>query len=972
MKQATRRAGGSWARWCRVTLVALGFTLPARVHAAPNLVANGDLEQPRQAAESWLSPTENEVIFEIPGPQGFGRVVARGPNAGRDLQKGLKVGYTQIPGTSRGLLIDAREVKVTGGYEITVWFDLRGEIRPNRRYAYSVTCQSGEQGQQTVSLEMIAPAIWADGKLMGTRLPLSWPSEPKTYDDLTLRGIVKTPDFKHQTGGQFLVLKLPQNFASTLYIVRVSFRELDDALLSGKDADMPTPTRYLPVDDILEEDVADALQRSTEAIQNTLTPAGYWQAGAGDDTVSQTAWNLDLLARRGVDLKEVKYRDAIKWLSEQEPTATAAVASRLTFFSRHGREDFRQTIAKDLLRLINAQFDDGGWNESAADKVQDDRKLHSANVPTLSACLGLYEAHYAGFKAEAKTWRKAAAYWREAQARDGGYRAMMDSYGGLGEATTTQNTACGLAGLLITLDMAFADGASRCTQYLSNTTHREGVQRAIAWMDEYYDEYYKKLARLDAEPDPFLNAGAMLTLLRLSGIRRFHDKDIFRTEAENIMQHYDPTSGLFAGSIQATGYALFYLNEGAAPTVFNRLILGGTDDYRLSRDAAHLSRYLIDQRKKPLNWAEVTLETPIEGLVDVPILYVHVAGEQEVTDQQWRLWRDYCFAGGVIVYNIAEDYPAGLARIEAGLKTAFPEYTIKELAENDPFWSAGENKLAPIKGLRVVGNGLKQFVFILPHDWSCRLNTFKLTEHPETFKFFDHLMTYTLDGEEPRSSFAYTTWDHPSASNSKVRVAHLEVGADLPAYPDLMATLDRRLRSEYRLDLEPVPAEDTKQDATLLWLSCAGPKPMTDAQRQMLAERIKRGTYIFAEVLTGNGKWAETFRSDLQKVDDKLTIRKLPANHPLLTGRLHETYGYDVRVMPLRRALREENEKLPRLDAYVIEREGEDVGMLSVHDVGSGLGYVFYPECRGAMPRNSRELAANIVLYALQRQLELD
>jgi hypothetical protein len=146
---------------------------------------------------------------------------------------------------------------------------------------------------------------------------------------------------------------------------------------------------------------------------------------------------------------------------------------------------------------------------------------------------------------------------------------------------------------------------------------------------------------------------------------------------------------------------------------------------------------------------------------------------------------------------------------------------------------------------------------------------------------------------------------------------------------------------------------------------------MSEEQRRAIAGHLQRGAFVFAEVLSGNPNWAETFRSDLLRVDDGLRMRKLPANHPLLTGRLHETYGYDVRIARLRRALHEEYAKLPRLEAYVIEKDNEEVGMLSVHDVGSGLGHVLFPDCRGSMPNVSRQLAVNVVLYAMQRQLDI-
>jgi hypothetical protein len=301
--------------------------------ANPNMVKNGDFEQPTTLAESRLSPTENEVIFEIPGPNGFGRVIARGQDVGRDLQKTLKVGYLRPGGSSPGLMIDASDVKARGSYEISVWLDLLGQIRPNRQYAYAITCPPAGQNKPAPALEMMAPAIWADGKLMGAKVNLVWGKEKnQTADSVVKRGVVKTPDFKYQTGGQALVLKLPRDFKEQLYISRASFRELNPDILAGKNPKMPTPTRYITIDNVIEEDVASALVGATRALQQTQSPNGFWQAGGVDESVELTANIISTLARRGVDLDTRPMRKGMDWLAEQEPTKTSALAARIELF----------------------------------------------------------------------------------------------------------------------------------------------------------------------------------------------------------------------------------------------------------------------------------------------------------------------------------------------------------------------------------------------------------------------------------------------------------------------------------------------------------------------------------------------------------------------------------------------------------------------------------------------------------------
>ena len=148
-----------------VFVLALSPFADRQAIATPNLVANGDLEQPPERAESRVGPTGNVAIFEFPGEKNFGRVVAWGHEAGPRLAEELAVGYGQNPGSSRVLYISAKDVKFRGDYDISIWFDLKGQIRPDREYAYSIkTMPSGKSASE---ITMIAPAIWADGETSG-------------------------------------------------------------------------------------------------------------------------------------------------------------------------------------------------------------------------------------------------------------------------------------------------------------------------------------------------------------------------------------------------------------------------------------------------------------------------------------------------------------------------------------------------------------------------------------------------------------------------------------------------------------------------------------------------------------------------------------------------------------------------------------------------------------------------------------
>ena len=327
---------------------------------APNLVRNGELDQPAAQAEGRWSHTGNEAIFEFPGDKRFGRVVVRGQNGGRQLSSEVIVSYSAVAGAAgrtRGLLISGKDVKFKGTYDITVYFDLDGKIRPKKKYAYSVLSLP-QKGANLKSLQMIAPAIWADGKLLGANVNLTWDDDDEnTADSLVKRGVITMPNFKYQTGGQSLVLKLPQNFKGEFFLERISLREIDEALLAGEKSLMPTPTRYVEIEDPLERRIAEALEGAAKRLEATQHQDGYWP---GSDRITSTASALSALGHSGHDLDTKPMRKAKDWLADQEVENVEQASSRLRFFASLGGGQYRRVTARDVQWLTKAQFDDGG------------------------------------------------------------------------------------------------------------------------------------------------------------------------------------------------------------------------------------------------------------------------------------------------------------------------------------------------------------------------------------------------------------------------------------------------------------------------------------------------------------------------------------------------------------------------------------------------------------------------------------
>ena len=147
---------------------------------------------------------------------------------------------------------------------------------------------------------------------------------------------------------------------------------------------------------------------------------------------------------------------------------------------------------------------------------------------------------------------------------------------------------------------------------------------------------------------------------------------------------------------------------------------------------------------------------------------------------------------------------------------------------------------------------------------------------------------------------------------------------------------------------------------------------MQEETRRRVKEYLQGGGFLFADVVSGREDWAEQLEADLLKVDRGITMQQLRQSHPIYTGEVSGTQGFDIRRSHLREALRAEFSEYGRCDLRALVLDNRLVGVVSHHDVVSGLGYVLFPECRGPTPADARKVAMNALLTAMASNRGLD
>jgi hypothetical protein len=695
---------------------------------------------------------------------------------------------------------------------------------------------------------------------------------------------------------------------------------------------------------------------------------------------------------------------SMDWLSRQTPLtgqsfSVSAVASRLFCLSRYGGlKKYESVINKDIKFLIEAQGNRGGWSDVGPDAREPSTAgMTPSHALTFPPMMALREARYAGAQVEKRAWKQALAYWTEAQAYDGGFRDKLDRFGGLGQATTSAFTAMGAAALLMSVDMAASVDARSCDAFLSHRQQLRGIDRALKWLDENYKEQFKDLGSPNQRPNSLLEGLSLRMLGAASGRAFFHDKDHFIESAKEIFEGYDPGSGLFgaqgeeAPSVARSANALWFIASGAAPTICQRILIGATpsveetdetDDGKegdaednaskstkastppqwreYSADVSHLVQFLSRERNKKFNWRRTTIERDVRELVEVPLLFVNVVGPVNWKPEQWAKLRDYVYAGGSIVVNVGEGQEAQRGAVVSALKELFPAYELRDLPSDDPLFSL-ETKIDSPLAVKALGNGIRNFVFLPAQSWSCAWHLYQGAGKEPSLAFMNNLVTYATDSSPPRSSFVASSYAVGAASTQEMTALHAEAGGKLPAYPNLIETMDRLLESNYRLSVKQAP--DVAR-ADLFWVSFTGGNQPSEAVKAQMLEAIRDKKFLMVDVVTGNPEWNKNVQQVIRSLGSGISLESLRRADPIYTGQIPGTTGFDVVEAAFRKSLQTKWSTTGRADLYSIQKDGVQVGIFSAHDLASGIGCHLFPDCRGVSPEDARKLTMNAFLAA--------
>ena len=962
-----------------LVVVGIGWGVPVPAVGGSNLVAIDDLARMPDARATGRDSFAGDVIhFSFDDPSlDFGRVVVRTAEPHSVVRRDLFVGYS-----GGELVIDARNdtgrvaVNVEG---VEIWFRLRGRLNSSGLYEWEMMA-TGSDGAPEVNFPASMPLFWADGEQCGAQITITPPSRPtdgRVQRMHVPRGEVRLHAFERQTGVAWVVLR-PAGFGGRFAVSRCVFRELGEVDARSMAEEMPLPVAYVPLRSAVDRQVDEAIARGAEALLAARSDEGPWPGTDAEERIRNTAVAAsavgDALGAGAVPAS------ALEWLAGQvldQPARwrTETVAARLSCLARFGSfKPLRGMIHSDIRALSDAQADNGGWTRQRSTGAPGGYNGSLADHAVTSLVLeALQNARLAGAIVNTRLWRRAMQYWTEAQMYEGGYGRQLERYGGLGDAPSEVGTARGAATLMASLDMAAGVGGRHCTTYLSSSAQLDAIEAAIGWLETHHGEPQSRIGVVAAEEGAYERAFALKRFRTIFGIVSLNGEGIFEASARDLLLNQDRERRMFGvregegwreePSVWRTAQAVSLLASGRAPTVCQRIVVGG--DARgfdaLRGDLAHLMHVLRTRRGEGLNWRRASFDQPARALLDVPLLLVTVVGPADWTTQHWRTLRAYCLAGGTVVIDIDDGASGQRAVVTAGLRSAFPEFQLRTLTAEQAVLS-GDVRLAHPPPMSVMGNGFREFLFLAGESWSCQWQLFNTDA--VSLEFMSRLLDYVTDGDPARRLSTGTTWSQGAVASSTMTAAHVEVGGDRPVYPDLLASLDRILRDHYRLAVEA----DDEHGLDLVWISVVGDRPPTAAAARHIRDALADGALLFVDIVSGEPAWDAAARGWLEPLIGT-TFTRLRGTDPVLTGNIPGTRGFDAVEVALRPALHRPYSNYGRCALYALNSGGRRVGLYSADDISSGIGNHIFPGCRGAMPQPARELAMNVVLVAYEQKL---
>lgn len=189
-----------------------------------------------------------------------------------------------------------------------------------------------------------------------------------------------------------------------------------------------------------------------------------------------------------------------------------------------------------------------------------------------------------------------------------------------------------------------------------------------------------------------------------------------------------------------------------------------------------------------------------------------------------------------------------------------------------------------------------------------------------------------------------------------------------------MNYLSRKLTAENRVALDVVaPAAVTAEGLTgadLAWMTGSSKFRLSADELEALGGYLDSGGTLFVNAAGGSREFNVSAGDMIEKLraGRELILATVTPDSPLMTGKCGDFRGPRIRRLVRTRAWQRRSPRAPTSPMRLYVRDGRAVVIHAPHGIHDTLDGHTAHAALSYMPGSARELAANVVLYALSRR----
>jgi hypothetical protein len=713
------------------------------------------------------------------------------------------------------------------------------------------------------------------------------------------------------------------------------------------------------VDDLLIEFNKGALREDVESVRDN-THQGLRALGIYALLSASQAIRDDRIKVTGPFMKDAIPRMNNTMNASTAETMTYGRAIRATALAVYDRPEDRETLKRDLLWLVSANFNGAYTYGMPLSKTY---RWGWDNSNSQFGLLGVWSAAETGLEVPLSYWAAVERHWLSNQLPDGTW-----GYAPRAPIGSLQMTAAGVASLFVTHDYLHVPKDTKMVVWPDLSAQ---LKNGLGWLEE--DDHVVDLP----------NANTAYTLYAIeraglaSGFKYFGKHDWYRELAAQSLKLQredgawgDRSENLVPrswGEVVETCFNLLFLSRGRHPVIMNKLRFDGASNNR-PRDLSALSKFASRTLERPINWQIVNLKADWADWMDSPILYISSDRPPRFSAEDLEKLRNFALAGGMIFTNSDGGSPAFNAFVRSLVKSLFPQYELQDLPPDHPVYTVWKSP-TDRPALQGVSNGSRLLLVHSPGDiakfWQLR----DFIGNPSAFEMGIDLFLYASGKGDLRNRLQ-SPWiaDSYATTQGPVPIARLKYAGDWNPEPLAWLRFSRWMEWSAGISIDPRETPIASLDYRRTPLAVLTGRAKTDWTPDEIAavrKFIQSGGHLLIDSCGGSVAFNDSATVLLHTACPDAKLLRIPRTDALFTA---ENGREDLTV--------------PRVRAFVSETMGSLAGgfyglklghgsaIITDLDITTGLLGTNTWGILGYRPEYATSLVKNWILYSSAQTIE--